>query len=66
MTLVTSLMYYRLGEAWTCILLGCFDLVPSPIPFAFLMWGTRLRVKILFCKQLKGIEGKNAEGVEGN
>ena len=41
-------------------------MVPSPIPFAFLMWGTRLRVKILFCKQLKGIEGKNAEGVEGN
>lgn len=65
-TLVTSPMYQRLGVAWTCTMLGCVSLVLSPIPFAFLKWGARLREKSPFCKQWKGKQEGNEVDVEGD
>lgn len=64
-TLATEPMYARLGVGWACTLLGCVCLVLSPIPFAFVKWGPRLRDRSPFCKQLKRIKEGNEEEVDG-
>ena len=52
-TLATEPMYQRLGAGWACTLLGCVGIVLSPISFAFLKWGPRLRERSPFYRQLK-------------
>jgi MFS family permease len=50
--LSTYPLYNNLGASWACTLLGGLCCLMTPIPFVFLRWGTVLRARSPFCRQL--------------
>lgn len=50
--LATYQMYASLGVGWACSLLGFVCVGLSPIPFAFIRYGPKLRARSRFCQQL--------------
>jgi hypothetical protein len=51
--LATHPLYTHLGTSWACSLLGLLCLALTPIPFAFIRWGPKLRERSPFCQQLQ-------------
>jgi len=55
-------MYERLGVPWACSLLGFLSLLMCGIPFAFVVWGDRIRANSKFCQYL--LQRKREEAAE--
>lgn len=55
-------MYKQLGVPWACSLLGFLSLGMCAIPFAFVIWGDRIRANSKFCNYL--LRRKQEEAAE--
>jgi hypothetical protein len=45
-------MYDRLGVQWAFTLLGCLSFLMASIPFLFIKFGPKMRLRSKFCQEL--------------
>ena len=57
-----SPLFGNLGVQWACSLLGFLALAMSVIPFVFLRFGAKLRMRSPFCQKLNVSEAEDSAG----
>lgn len=54
-------MYKKLHFDWACSILGFISLGMIAIPFAFIVWGEKLRARSKFCQEIRSLREQGAE-----